>query len=381
MPTSLHERAIVLPQEPLDAYTGWRRRVAGFVWRFLGPALQRQQEYNTAVAQTIDRTAHDLRRETAEQVSALADEVAKRWESMVAREQRMEQRYEARVGAQETATGELRTAVGTLQYLSQALKREIERLLAQEQGRPAGEQAPQAPLALDGYKYVGFEDAFRGSADRIRANLSGYVPLFDGASDVLDIGCGRGEFLQLLRDRGIGARGVDINREMVETCRRAGLDAVEGDALTYLESLPEASVGGVFAAQVVEHLEPDCLIRLLDLAFTRLRPGSRIVLETVNPACWAAFFESYIRDLTHVRPVHPDTLTYLLQATGFQQAEIRYSAPYPEDAKLQSMLVPVDNSQEFWAIQDIVTSFNAAVERLNGLLFTHLDYAAIATRT
>ena len=101
--------------------------------------------------------------------------------------------------------------------------------------------------------------------------------------------------------------------------------------------VPPGSLGGLFAAQVVEHLEPAYLTRLLEAAFDALRPGAPIVLETINPACWFAFFESYIRDITHVRPLHPDTLKFLLIASGFQQIEIRYRAPYPEHEKLQPL--------------------------------------------
>ena len=207
------------------------------------------------------------------------------------------------------------------------MKREMERVLAAGAGGPIGvpraEGSACAPPAagapsLEAYKYVGFEDQFRGSVEEIRGRLADYLPLFDGARDVLDVGCGRGEFLRLLAEHGVTARGVDLNHEMVEACRSLGLDVAEGDALDYVTSTPDGSLGGLFAAQVVEHLEPERLLRLLDVAFSKLRPGSRIVLETINPACWAAFFHSYIRDLTHVRPIHPETLKYVLQATGFQ---------------------------------------------------------------
>src|SRR4029077_3646053 len=132
-------------------------------------------------------------------------------------------------------------------------------------------------------------------------------------------------------------------------------------------------LGGLFAAQVVEHLEPRDLTRLLDAAFDKLRPGAPIVLETINPACWFAFFESYIRDLTHVRPVHPDTLKYLLVATGFQQVEISYRAPYPDGEKLQPVVAPGQQP----GMGDLVETLNANVEKINRLLFTYLDYAAI----
>ena len=143
------------------------------------------------------------------------------------------------------------------------------------------------------------------------------MPLFAAQQDVLDIGCGRGEFLDLLRQQGVRARGLDINHEMVEVCRQRGLDASEGDALGYLRGLADESLGGIFAAQVVEHLEPDYLVRLLQRAGEVLRPGGVLVLETVNVACWFAFFQSYVRDITHVRPLHPETLAYFVRASGF----------------------------------------------------------------
>jgi O-antigen chain-terminating methyltransferase len=219
---------------------------------------------------------------------------------------------------------------------------------------------------------VGFEDQFRGSVEAIGERLAGYLALFDGAADVLDIGCGRGEFLALLRERGVRARGIDVNAAMVDVCREKGLEATQADALAYLRAQPAGSLGGLFAAQVVEHLEPGYLTRLLSTAFDALRPGSVIVLETINPACWFAFFESYIRDITHVRPLHPDTLRFLLVAAGFQHVEIEYRVPYPEHEKLQRVpMGPLGDSAE---------TLNANVDKLNSLLFTYLDYAAIGRR-
>ncbi len=187
---------------------------------------------------------------------------------------------------------------------------------------------------------------------------------------MLDIGCGRGEFLDLLRQRGIGARGLDINHEMVEECRQRGLDASEGDALTWLQGLADESVGGIFAAQVVEHLQPDYLVRLLQRAGEVLRPGGVLALETVNVACWFAFFQSYVRDITHVRPLHPDTLAYFVRASGFPHVDVQYRSPYPQAHKLQH--VPGGEALHY--------ALNANVDKLNSLLFTHLDYAVIARK-
>src|SRR2546421_2585477 len=101
--------------------------------------------------------------------------------------------------------------------------------------------------------YKGFEDRFRGSVGEIRDKQRVFVPLFAGASDVLDIGCGRGELLMLLKEHRIAARGVDINADMVATARDRGLDVVQADAAAYLQTLPDASLGGIIASQVIEH--------------------------------------------------------------------------------------------------------------------------------
>ena len=231
--------------------------------------------------------------------------------------------------------------------------------------------------AVDSYKYVGFENRFRGSEEEIRARQRDYLPYFQGASDVLDVGCGRGEFLELLQQAGIPARGLDINHEMVEVCRARGLEVHEGDALTYLFTLPDESLGGLIAAQVVEHLEPTYLMRLLEIAFLKLRPGSRIILETINPSCWFAFFESYIRDLTHKKAIHPETLKYLLTANGFQPVELHYRAPYPEHGKLRTVLPPVDGNTSQRALAEVL---NENADKVNRLLFGYMDYAAIGSK-
>src|SRR5205085_1957641 len=143
--------------------------------------------------------------------------------------------------------------------------------------------------SLDSLTYVSFEDRFRGAAQDIRERVRDYLPLLAGASDVVDIGCGRGELLGLLREHGIRARGVDSNGAMVEICRANGFDVAQGDALTYLRSQPDAAIGGLIAIQVVEHFSPAYLMRFLDAAFHAMRPGAPLILETLNPACWMAF--------------------------------------------------------------------------------------------
>jgi O-antigen chain-terminating methyltransferase len=253
------------------------------------------------------------------------------------------------------------------------------------QSPPSVTALPAALSPDDEYKYVGFEDQFRGSDESVHSRVRAYVPLFAGATDVVDLGCGRGELLAALKEAGIRACGVDVNSEMVASARARGLDAVQGDALAYLTSVADQSRGGVIATQVVEHLEPSYLLRLLGVAAQKLRPGAPIVLETINAACWLAFFSSYIRDITHVRPLHPETLQYLLRASGFERVTIQYSAPVPESMKMKAVELPPDlvTSQDpsSIALARMAHTINANAIILNNLMFTHLDYAVIGYRT
>ena len=415
---------LVEPDGP-DLGTGWRGRLNRLVWRLVGPLLERQQSFNAALVDHVNRNVVPARegpkataslialvggqlealetfesrliqylqqitpyvdtkdrfmvvrtRAVAGVLDGVASTLSKHWESNVVREQRFVQHVE-----------ELRTTVGHVQHGLLAVRRELKRLAsggddAPRRNRSGDASTARVEAAVDAYTYVGFENLFRGAQEEIRGRLVDYVPLFEGASDVLDVGCGRGEFLDLLQERGIGARGVDLNSEMVEESRSRGLEATVGDAVGYLRGLEDGSLGGLFAAQVVEHLEPAYLIRFLEMAFRKLRPGSTIVLETINPSCWFAFFDGYIRDITHIRPLHPDTLKYLLAAAGFQRTSVRYSAPYPEHAKLQHVAASASGNSEATAgrLSAAIDVLNENADKLNNLLFTHMDYAAIGER-
>jgi SAM-dependent methyltransferase len=350
------------------------------------------------VAEAHDQLAHTVRG-LAAALSGVSDDVLKRWE-----------RYEG-----------LRTSLATMQMTVQALKRELSRepgaassaarvqpgtAVEPEPARDhqdrastsaphqasggripsrrgaASETLSSSPLAS--HKYVAFEDLFRGDRTLIRARQEDYVRLFAHRQDVLDVGCGRGEFLQALAERGVRARGIDLNHEMVEQCRAAGLDVAEADALSYLRGLGDGALGGLIAAQVVEHLEPDYLLAFLDESFRVLSPGSPLALETINVASWSAFFTSYIRDLTHVRPIHPDTLKFVVLASGFLDAEIQLRAPLPECEKLAAappaaravdLRVTGDEGRALVALAD---TFDRNMERLNAQLYAPLDYAVVA---
>tara|TARA_B100001123_G_scaffold261273_1_gene291090 strand:+ start:7212 stop:8687 length:1476 start_codon:yes stop_codon:yes gene_type:complete len=418
---------------------GWRGKILSGVWWLLAPVLERQHAFNSALVDHINRNVKTHRsiidsiessistvREELEKLiefqaklilyaqqitpyidtkdrdegaklrrmhedvavgvegglSGLSDELQKRWESMVARDQRYE-----------TTVNEIRSTTTGWHQVTASLKRELERLTGVSNAQvntnktsAANEISPdQLANTYDSYKYVTFEDKFRGSGTEIKTRVASYLPYFKNTSDVLDAGCGRGEFLELLREQGITATGVDLNHEMVEVCRANGLDVDRNDVLSHLTSLQDESLGGLFAAQVVEHLEPAYLLKLIDIAFLKLRPGATLIFETINVASWSAFFQSYVRDITHVRPLHPDTLQYLVTASGFQKAEIVYRSPYPPENKLQPLK---EASASFNTSQmsknnhlaEELNTINENISKLNRLLFTDQDYAVIARR-
>ena len=171
--------------------------------------------------------------------------------------------------------------------------------------------------------YRGFEDVFRGDERAVRAQQQAYVDAFEGRGGVLDLGCGRGEFLDALIARGIAARGADMDESMVERCREKGLDVELADAATYLRGLDDDTVPGMFAAQVVEHLGADQLSELIGLMQRKLAPGGLVILETVNghnPAALKAFWT----DPTHHHPLYPEVLLALVRLAGFESGEVRF---------------------------------------------------------
>ena len=250
------------------------------------------------------------------------------------------------------------------------LATELEERLARLERRPlaapgaaAGAQ-PQTvagqPAAVAIPDYFAFEARMRGSTESVRARQAPYVDDFRGRGPVLDLGCGRGELLVLLREAGIEARGADADADMVAYSSGEGLDVEQADAIAYLEGLEDGSLGGIYAGQLVEHLPPPTLLRLLELAAKKLRPDGLLVAETINPLSPLAL-RSYFADLTHAQPLVPETLALLARQVGFRAVETRFLNE-PE-AKLS---IP----------DDPVLAENA--RRLNELLFAPLDYAILA---
>ena len=336
---------------------GLKSRLASTARRLLGRVLSRQQEFNAALVDHINRDAavaveaHEASLKTIEWIGGAInqwDGIRRHTESLLARERR----NDTSVAALAAQHDELRSAVSVLQQAAQNLKREVARLAGGGTSTPNSQlPTPKANTApgnatdtvpgnqfddLDSHKYVGFEDQFRGSPEDIQRRVAEYLPTFLGigdrgsgikASDVLDVGCGRGEFLALLREHGISARGIDVNPAMVEVCRAHGLDAVTTDGARLLCAPSRTVLSGDCCGagnRASRAALPDAL---LDAAFDKLRPGGRSCSRRLIPLL-VRVLESYIRDLTHVRPRHPDTLKYMLIATAFSTWRTSVSRPY-----------------------------------------------------
>ncbi len=172
-----------------------------------------------------------------------------------------------------------------------------------------------------GGAYRGFEDTFRGGEDFIQERQRPYLDLIGEHSPVLDVGCGRGEFLELLSQAGIEARGIDLDSDMVARCREKGLVVEQADAVSYLEAQPDGSLGVVFSAQLIEHLPYEELIRYFQLAERKLAPGGLFIAETVNPHSIQAFKTFWV-DLTHRAPIFPEVAVTLARLHGFESGYV-----------------------------------------------------------
>jgi len=269
--------------------------------------------------------------------------------------------------------GELLTEVRRLQARLEAVDRAA--LPAAAAATAASPPAASAPFPLS---YLAFEEKHRGPGQAVREQQRAYVRHFTGAPGrVLDAGCGRGEFLELLREAAVPAYGVDLDVEMAARARETGLEVLVGDLLGHLAALPDASLGGIFAAQVIEHMSTEELVRFVRLAHDKIAAGGSFVAETINPCSLATFAGAFYLDLTHTRPVHPEALRFLLEGTGFRQVELEFTSPIPPDMKLQIVdVAPWLHDVD----KDLVRSVNDNFGRLNGLVYGHQDYAASARR-
>jgi 2-polyprenyl-3-methyl-5-hydroxy-6-metoxy-1,4-benzoquinol methylase len=226
-----------------------------------------------------------------------------------------------------------RAATETLQSTSNFNERIAERLpqSSEQQIIRSAESSMIIPSSTDKFidqqfNYFEFENKFRGSIDEIKRRHSKYLELFLDKKNVLDLGCGRGEFVELLSERGVYVTGVDSNEVMVDFCRDRGLRVMFANFFSFLAGLPDSSLDGIFTAQVVEHFPFEKILELINLCMQKLKPKGVIVVETININCPIAFANFYL-DPTHVRPLPPLLLQYMFEQCQFKVQSMKFSSP------------------------------------------------------
>ena len=370
------------PERPAGGGLGGAFRTRA--WDAVAPALERQAAFNAALVQLVNAYL------------AQADGVHARLREIAGAVVRYAQRVQPLVDARDRVATALATTRSELLLEAfdrrlESLGRRLEGLLAlRDRLEVVSEEvlavrgtlaagAPPPAVAAAGTRaaadavYSAFENRYRGDSEEIRRRLQDHADRLAGLEPVADLGCGRGELLELLRERGISARGVEGNARAVQECRDRGLDVVEGDLVDFLRAAGEGSLGAVVAVQVAEHLPPAVLAALLAEAHRALRRDGLLLVETVNPRSVIGLLEVYNRDLTHERPLHPDTLSFLAAAAGFTDVRVEMRTPVPLAAQLRA--VPAEGLPPAAA-----AALNENVARLNALLYGPLEYALVARR-
>jgi O-antigen chain-terminating methyltransferase len=317
------------------------------------------QEQHDAFEDLARANAEAIQRSTTDQIAALAEE-RRQWS--IAMEAKMADHAAAfEKSLAYTATELQKKFYGDLDRIRSEYERIIHAELRVVRQRLAAAPPPQtAPAApsLAFFDYARFSDRFRGSEEYVTESQRFYLPWFTGRRHVLDLGCGRGEFLNLLRESGVPARGIEAGAESVAYCRSQGLEAEQADLFVYLSEQPEASLDGIFCSQVVEHLPPERLPELVRLCATRLTTGGVLAIETPNPECLAIFATHFYLDPTHTRPVPSQLLAFYMEEFGLGRIEVHRKAQAVETIPELGELAPA----------------------LREKLFGGLDYAIVAWR-
>lgn len=329
-----------------------------------------------------------------------AERVQKLEESFVERAQAVDYRFaekdeafdrvmRRREGDLGEAVGRVEGQIGELMALRSLLRKALETAApattaaAAAPAKPAPAAEPSAWSELGEWMgdedYRSFQDRFRGEPEVIAERMRNHVERFAAVDGkVADLGCGRGEFLDLLRDAGIVAVGVEINAVDVEECKRRGHEAVDADLFDWLEQQDDDSLGGIFMAQVIEHLPPTDWQRFIELAARKLAAGGRVVVETINPESLYAMARAYVIDPTHVRPVHPELLVFLARRAGLHPVEVEFQSPVSDDERATGLPFFQESPSADTSAQ--LAALKEALVRLDRICCAPQEYTLQATR-
>jgi O-antigen chain-terminating methyltransferase len=361
-----------------------RQMVHGEVRRYIDPIISHQTEFNASAVRIITRTVQQytelnrrqeeletilssFKKESDKKISECIKETKNELNSKIELTiKELNSKFELKIKEHIT---QIDIDIHARAWLARLLEERIQQGIAQESTLPSFNSNVNA-------NYFLFEEQFRGSRKDIKQRQLAFLPYFEKCSRVLDIGCGRGEFLEILKDNDIGGIGVDSDPDMVAYCRSRQLEVEFSDAIAFLETLEDKSLDGIFIDQVVEHLEPDYLFRLLALCNKKMKFGFYIIVETVNPLSFVSFVNFYI-DMTHKRPVHPETLQYLISAAGFRECEKKFYSPVSDEGRLKKIDGTADMNE---TERENIDKYNHNIEMLNMVLFGAQDYAVVGKK-
>ena len=256
---------------------------------------------------------------------------------------------------------------GEVQHLK---VRERMQYTAAAEGKSDNTQVSQKNV-YDVVDYESFENHFRGTKEEIRAKQEEYLPYIKKGSSVIDLGSGRGEFLELLKENGFDACGVERYEKFATETANRGLNVVQADAIEYIKQLENESVGTITAFQVAEHLDTVQLLELIITAYEKLEKGGVLIMETPNPRCLSIYTNSFYLDSTHTKPIHPKAMEYYAEVAGFSHVSTLYT---------KSSRVPYELPLIPEGTFDDTQKYNNGISLLSDLIWGSQDYALIAKK-
>lgn len=321
VPTAFPEK---LTRFPLNLTKGLQK----FVLKLYAFLFKKQRVVNFSLIQAL-RDSLALNHQLSEQIKALKLQIEEISNRTKATDERLQATDERHSRTEEHIKNDLSQQQRLITILLEELQQGGSKSFSQERLQTFAQEQEHL---LDGF-YTAFEDQFRGSREEIFERLKVYLPLLKKAevgtpeSPILDVGCGRGEWLELVRESGYTAKGLDLNRVMIDYCHSKGLDVLEGDVISYLRTLPDLSLGVVTGFHIIEHLSFPQLKNLLNEVTRVLKPGGLALFETPNPKNLVVGACNFYADPTHRNPLFPDTVQFLLESQGLSNVQILYLHP------------------------------------------------------
>jgi len=369
----------LLPMLRFKKSVRWMARLTGRMVIFLSQVVTiPQRHFNQSIWQVLKTIVAGIRGMNDEmtnqqtQLANIETALSERFADIEHRQAEQLAKLEHRLAERDNQINELSEIIS---YLKSSLILQERRLstLLEEARRRLPESLDNAQLRIFADEaehlmdplYVSFEDQFRGTRQEIMHRFEVYLPLVReigaGTDDrpILDLGCGRGEWLELLREQKLKAHGLDINRVLVQQCRQNRLEVAPGDLLSYLHTMPDASLGLVTGFHIIEHLPFRVVIELLDETCRVLKSGGMAIFETPTPQNLLVGACNFWSDPTHLRPLYPETQEFLMEHRGFSKVEIMFLHPHEAHQRLPETEAP------------------QLAARLNDLLSCARDYAVL----